>query len=398
MEKILIPRQNIEKLKKKFNLAIKKAKKFGMEVPELLIYKDESIVKRIEVDTYNGVEKYDIVHVPVSYSGMFPIIKGWNLTSIIEHSRVETEKIFNKVRVAPNFEEKVDREKLVSLPPNCDHCNSKRFRKKTYILENSETGEIRQVGSTCVKDFLGDEDPTHIVNSAKWIDFVENMINGFGFVDGSPKREYKVEDVLTVTDAVIKKYGWVSRGDSLQIGEESTSEKVNKIILSSELMKDLDITEKNKEFAKKAIEWIKSLDMSDKSLSEYLFNCGVCVGREYIEEYEFGIVCSIISSYKNKLDKEESLKNEQKSDWFGKVKERIKDIPVTFVNQYGFPSTYGYVYFFKFITEKGNVVIWKTSKVGDWEYGDKLFLTGTVKDHTTYNDVKQTIMTRCKVN
>jgi hypothetical protein len=36
-----------------------------------------------------------------------------------------------------------------------------------------------------------------------------------------------------------------------------------------------------------------------------------------------------------------------------------------------------------------------SSSKSDIKIGDKLFLTGTVKDHVTYNGVKQTKVNRC---
>src|SRR5690606_9613232 len=42
---------------------------------------------------------------------------------------------------------------------DCHHCNMKRSRNKTYLLKNTESGEVKQVGRTCLKDFLGSRDP-----------------------------------------------------------------------------------------------------------------------------------------------------------------------------------------------------------------------------------------------
>ena len=405
MEKILIPRQNLEKLKKKFQRAVKKAEKLGLEAPELLVFKNEIVIKKVEVPFYDHTEEMDVVFVPVTYSGEFPIIKGWNLAAVVEHSRVDVEKNGNKVRVLPNYEEKIDRVKLVDIPSVCEHCNTKRFRKNTYTLHNPDTDEYRQVGSTCIKDFLGENDPSYIVNSAKYIEYIEEMIGGFGGIGVEFKPEYKVEDVLTITDAVIDELGWVSRSVVRDSGEIDTATQVSRIIVDNELNHyhpDLyviskNITDKNKEFAKEVIDWVKSLDMNDPKLNEYLFNCAVCVNREYIEEKEFGLVCSLISTYRKKLEKDREVNDEKKSEWFGEVKERVKDIPVTFLNEWGFSSSYGYVSFFKFVTCKGNIVIWKTSSAGGFNKGEQLLLTGTIKEHNEYNGTKQTVMTRCKI-
>ena len=52
----------------------------------------------------------------------------------------------------------------------CAHCGTTRQRKK-YIFVKNESGEIKQVGSTCVKDFLGWEfTPTYLQS---WEEFEE---------------------------------------------------------------------------------------------------------------------------------------------------------------------------------------------------------------------------------
>lgn len=63
-------------------------------------------------------------------------------------------------------------------------------------------------------------------------------------------------------------------------------------------------------------------------------------------------------------------------------------------------------YIHKFEDEAHNVITWKTTvrlgwtdEEGYWnqpEAGDKLNIRGRIKDHTTYNGQKQTLLTRCK--
>lgn len=75
------------------------------------------------------------------------------------------------------------------------------------------------------------------------------------------------------------------------------------------------------------------------------------------------------------------------------------------------PSYAGYGtethYIRKFEDESGNVITWKTTAhlgwtddKGYWHHpaeGDKIKVSGRIKEHTTYNGQKQTMLTRCKV-
>jgi hypothetical protein len=37
----------------------------------------------------------------------------------------------------------------------CEHCQTNRARKSVLFVQHEESGAIKQVGSTCIKDFLG---------------------------------------------------------------------------------------------------------------------------------------------------------------------------------------------------------------------------------------------------
>lgn len=52
-----------------------------------------------------------------------------------------------------------------------------------------------------------------------------------------------------------------------------------------------------------------------------------------------------------------------------------------------------------FKDDNGNVIVWKTSSTSlpELNEGDKVSVKGTVKEHSTYKDEKQTVLTRCKV-
>lgn len=44
-----------------------------------------------------------------------------------------------------------------------------------------------------------------------------------------------------------------------------------------------------------------------------------------------------------------------------------------------------------------NAIIWKTSKGLGIEKGSKIHIKGTIKEHSEYDDEKQTVITRAKV-
>jgi len=84
------------------------------------------------------------------------------------------------------------------------------------------------------------------------------------------------------------------------------------------------------------------------------------------------------------------------SEYVGEVKERLRDLEVTLTNIRFTDGYYGTstIYTFK---QGENILVWITSSCKEIDVGDKLLLTGTVKEQKEYRGVKQTYLSRCIV-
>jgi hypothetical protein len=85
-----------------------------------------------------------------------------------------------------------------------------------------------------------------------------------------------------------------------------------------------------------------------------------------------------------------------RSSWIGEEGEKLSVIPVTLVSIRPFESRFGFSQVVKFLNGD-NVITWFTATNIKYEIGDSLLLSGTVKQHSEYNDELQTVMTRCKL-
>ncbi len=83
------------------------------------------------------------------------------------------------------------------------------------------------------------------------------------------------------------------------------------------------------------------------------------------------------------------------SRYIGKVGDRL-EMDVTCKKASISQSIYGISYFYVFEDSEGNVYTWGTS-ARSLDEGAQYHLKGTVKDHSTYRNVCQTVLTRCKV-
>lgn len=90
------------------------------------------------------------------------------------------------------------------------------------------------------------------------------------------------------------------------------------------------------------------------------------------------------------------------SQHIGQIGDKI-ELDVTLEKRAWFeiPSFRGFgtdtMHIYTFRNDHGDAIVWKTTSGIAFEKGTKLHLKGTIKDHSEYDDEKQTIITRCRV-
>lgn len=142
--------------------------------------------------------------------------------------------------------------------------------------------------------------------------------------------------------------------------------------------------------------------MQQEETDNYMHNLITACKLEYTTYKNFGILASLFPTYNRSVEKEKrsaEAKAQQEpyrnSEWIGKEKERINITVSTFSCLTSWENDYGYTYIYRITDDKNNVYTWKTSNcLGE---NSVKSLTGTVKTHTEYRGIKQTELTRCRV-
>lgn len=108
--------------------------------------------------------------------------------------------------------------------------------------------------------------------------------------------------------------------------------------------------------------------------------------------------CYMIQDAEDRIKAEEST-----SEYMGNIGEKLS-VVVSYIHTASWENSFGgwlnhtsYTNLHTFKDKEGNIYVWKTDKYIEADYGDILVLTGTIKDHNEYKGVKQTVLTRCKV-
>jgi hypothetical protein len=337
------------------------------------------------------------------------VVNGWEFVASVEHT--EKGNIFHKAPTAIQIPERYR-----TSDTYCEHCNSHRHRKGTFLVVNTETGEFKQVGNNCLMDFTHGMSASYAayMASLKTI-FQEAEEKPVGGCWGWGHRYYETEEFLRYTAETIKHFGFSKSNDST-----STKSRVmdffnvahgntryweqKEIDRVRDLMDQVGFnpeSDEAKEMVEKALTWISN----QEATNDYMHNLKVVTSLDYTDEGKFGLLVSLFPTWDRELEKEAQRKAEAErgaaSEFVGKIGDRVtveieavKCITSWESCYNGYSTTTTYVW--KIVGKDGNVYTWKTSTYMS-EDNPPVSLKGTVKEHKIYREVKQTELTRCKV-
>jgi hypothetical protein len=161
--------------------------------------------------------------------------------------------------------------------------------------------------------------------------------------------------------------------------------------------------ERDEKMAADALKWAAS--QPDVGVGDYLYNLGVACRAGYVTRRTMGIVASAVSAYMRAMACEEALNQVRRDDtkksreWVGEVKVRQDFTKLTVKFMKYLEGNYGTTTLVSFEDEPGNLIKWFASiKLDNIDKGDVVDLKATVKKHDDYKGVKQTLITRAKIN
>jgi hypothetical protein len=321
-------------------------------------------------------------------TGTAPSYNGWSLLASLEWDQ----NAGLIVRTVPGVEN-VDRTCLVE--GKCDHCEIKRYRKNAYVVVNNATGETKQVGSTCIKDFLGWDASVVFLSAESIKEDVDSFLSG-----GSYDRDWATLDVLAIAWAAIQVNGWHPANDF------GTSTKASVITIldpprgqAREIAKLYDSYIADS-YAQAII--IRDFILSDdfNGSSEYVTNLKAIASAEFVSYRSLGFIVSAPQAWAKAMERDLIRKSETNAivnEYIGNVGDKI-EVQVTIKSIRYIDGAYGTITLYTMVTNDNHLVKWFASRNVLGETADAVFtLKGTIKKHDDYNGVKSTILTRCKI-
>jgi len=318
-------------------------------------------------------------------AGTAPKLAGWAFIA-----RLTWDGGVLVTRVIPGYEGRIDDGAI--REGACDHCNTSRRRNDCYLLEH-EDGRRVQVGSNCVRDFLGhDFRPSWIT----WDDDLDRMMDDIGRT-GSGYRDAAVLDILAWAAAICATTGWVSRAKADAEYRASSGDVLRDCLFGTgQRARDTrDKYEPDEHSAEAAAvrAWAVAVEPGS---SEYLANVRRLAGSEWVSERNVAILGSAVASYWRERNEEAERAARPVSDFVGQPGQRT-EFDLTVRSDTAIDGDFGVTHIYTFADGAGNRFKWFSSRNQGWAPDQVVRVRGTVKAHETYRDVRQTVLTRCAV-
>ncbi len=269
----------------------------------------------------------------------------------------------------------------------CDHCNVNRPRKHLVLVKDGD--KEMMVGSTCLADFVGHPSALSYVSAMSWVYDLAEIVEDEGFTTGSAANAvYAVEHVLNIAAAVIRMDGqYISKKTAEDRGSfYTTKDGVFNVMFSKE--STLTVTDADREATKKALEWFEATEHDD---SDFFYNLGTLLSKSYVPAKMFGYIIALFPVYYRAL---ENSTDKAKSEFIGSVGDKKVAMKLKCKRVIQMVSMYGVTNLYIFCSDS-NVVTYK-SNAFKAEVGQELDVVATIKEHTTYKNIKHTVITRVK--
>ena len=316
---------------------------------------------------------------------------------------------------------------------NCEHCNTKRNRRKSFILKSKLDDSFKKVGSTCVKDFTG-VDPTKFFKAFQHVLRTLEMFGEDewgGFEGGSPRwvdyRVFDINHIWTISKKVLEideKYiktewkeiehpgysGWTEKVRT-NMGD-ATSDKVKSVLFEYDEESEYFVkpSEVDAELVKGMREWLSNMEVrqekrvrwnDENKQEEYLVDnefdakLKAYEERKRVRSFEIGFTGWVVDAY---LKYVESL-NAPISEFKGNIGDKIKiEVTVTKISE--FDGGWGWTNAYKMVDSDGNVyskfgtINARYADTDEVKEGAILKMTAEVKKHNEFRGKKETVLGR----
>lgn len=399
---------NIPQFDKLVANANKKAAKLG--VPGFVVTKGEP--RQVKF-TERGVDRF-VNMVSVTIDGTTPKYNGWKLVGVITPLGTDAGVVVPFVTTVPGETLKTAGESRDPLA--CDYCKVRRDRNETFIVQHDD-GTERQVGRSCLTDFLGDArmSPAGLAGLMNTLAGISDSVAKWH----KGPRQFDSDSlamVVACTLSVMRANSWVSVSEAKQTGKTPTRTYVSDVMLAvyskPEVMEGKDFNSWKIQYGiatewvpteadfTKAVEYIDNASMILESKTEqnsYLDALRLITSFNAVNRKALGIACSLVAMVNRELGietnplKAKLLAAFKTSEFVGEIKKR-QGFTATLVETKTIQGAYESFILNTFVDGNGNIV--KCFGSVPFTLGETAQFKATPTRHDTYGQTKSTVVNR----
>lgn len=378
-----VPNQNITALQARIEKLNKRATKIGTEPVAL------TITSETEETTYKTIQgkKMLIEWTYLILTGKAPVIEGFQFMASLDHTVAQGLEnalvTINRVPFQGAELEAIDLSAYRTAENRCDHCGFQRQRNQTYVLYEIATAKTIQVGSTCLRDFTGANNPERIARYAEFLaaltgDLEIGGYEEFGSSDGG-REAVSLLGYMTHVATMTREHGYEPRSRSDFPTADQAWSNMDNLRYKPKLASEP--TEEDRELATAALTWVRDELAEQDEVNEFEHNLIAVTQSDYMPAKGDGYVAYIIQAYNRAMGKAIERKVEAEvaatSEYIAEQYDRIElTFTPTFVREIA--SNYGATYLTKGITPEGNRILWFAST--ELEKGTTYTGRATVKE------------------
>lgn len=363
-----IPAANLPWLEDKIGALGKRASKLGI-VPPTIVVLDRS---------YSPKTGHTVV---VEIKGEAPVLPGWALAAVI--NVIEDEGI---IKTLPGV---MLPEAFINVDPQyCDHCRTRRVRHDTFVLQNDDGTTFKQVGRSCLKDFIpgGHTSPDALAWYAHAMEAAISAATDAESGSRSPSTPVYTDlnqFLACISVAIRTQGGWISRKEAYERNVLATADytRNNMMFLSTQ------VTDEDNSAAIAAIEWAISLPVSETETNEFLHNIAALARLGILDNRTYRIGAAIIPAHMKAVSRAartSPLKPVMDRGYVGTVGKLFMGKAIVIGNPLTINGKFGTSHMYKFSVD-GNVVIWYAKDINtELVPGKEVTLKGTVKSQDMY--------------
>lgn len=255
----------------------------------------------------------------------------------------------------------------------CEHCQSDRYRRELYIIRNSKTGDLVQVGSSCLSKFIPDYKLV-----TPWFKRISELIQA-----GEESEKEGARTVAYVGSFISAAVALISAE-----GFKKKDCDFDDVPTCSTLLRDFFID--NCPTFCEDKELVESVKEEMLKLNE---NSAAIVRAGFVEKKNFPFLSAqVYIALLNAL----RAKNVKAQGFYGETGSR-EELTLEFLGQAGYATRYGFVNVYKLKNSEGNLFVWKTTTCAAFRKGEFYKVTATISEHKEFRGEEQTIISNCRV-